>query len=118
MELGVRINIGFVVELVVLLHLLHRLDLFALVLVGSPPLLHDFLRALVGLRRPVVLLVLQVAEVLDDAPEHSMDFLPGKVEEQRRQTYVYSNFCFYRLANVWQTLRGPFSAVSKPSFAS
>ena len=33
--------------------------------------------------------------------------------------YVYSNFFLsFKLDNFWQTLRGPFSAVSKPVFAS
>ena len=31
---------------------------------------------------------------------------------------VYFFYFFYALANVWQTLRGPFSAVSTPMLAS
>ena len=36
----------------------------------------------------------------------------------RAPAYVSCNFVFQRLGNHWQTLRGPFSAVSTPVFAS
>ena len=37
-----------------------------------------------------------------------------------RRAYVCSNFLssFWLLSNSWKTLRGPFSAVSKPMFAN
>ena len=41
----------------------------------------------------------------------------SRKHEVDRQAYVCSVF-FWLLANFWQTLRGPFSAVSTPKFAS